>query len=311
MTVIRYKYIFLIFSGVLVLAGIIAVSVWGLRLGIDFTGGSLMEVEFSGARAPVEEIRATLETLGLGAITAQPTGETGVILRFRDVDEETHQNILAELSNLQSPSSKIIEKRFDAIGPVIGTELYRRSLVALALAIAAIVAYIAWAFRHISSPQHQKFGVGAGPVVSWKYGVAAIAALVHDIAIPAGTFAALGRFRGVEIDALFITALLTVLGFSVHDTIVVFDRIRENLRASGGRQAYAETVGRSIDETLARSLFTSLTVLLVLGAVLFFGGSATRHLSLALIIGIIAGTYSSICVASPLLILWHTLTKEK
>lgn len=284
----------------LVAASIAALSVWGLRLGIDFTGGSLMEVVFSGVRPAPEEIRAALETLGIGSVAAQPTGDNGLIMRFRDVDEATHQKILTELSRLQSPDFRFTEKRFDAIGPVIGAELYRRSLTALALAVVAIVGYIAWAFRHISKP-----------VASWKYGVAAVIALVHDIAIPAGAFAVLGRFSGIEIDILFITALLTVLGFSVHDTIVVFDRIRENLRIMKRPEPYVETVNRSISQTLARSLFTSLTVLLVLAAVFFFGGASTRHFTLALIIGIIAGTYSSIFVASPLLIIWHSLTEKK
>lgn len=318
MNVIGHKYIFLVFSGLLMTASIGALSLWGLRLGIDFTGGSLMEVEFSG-RVPVsvsltDAIRASAEPLRLGNITVQATGGSGLLLRFKDVDEDTHQKILAAVrreAQGTTGNNEVVEKRFDAIGPTIGAELYQRSLTALVLAVAAIVGYIAWAFRHISSPPHQKFGVGAGPVASWKYGVAAIAALIHDIAIPAGVFAVLGRFRGVEIDVLFITALLTVLGFSVHDTIVVFDRIRENLRGRAHQESYADTVNRSIRETFARSVFTSCTVLMVLAAIFFFGSTSTRSFTAALIIGIAAGTYSSIFVASPLLVVWHSLTEKK
>lgn len=299
MNVIRYKHIFLIFSGVLVLASIIALSVWGLRLGIDFTGGSLLEVEFADARPPAEAVRGAFDFLNLGTLMVQPAEDRGLILRFRDVNEETHQKILSELA-AQSPDGSITEKRFDAIGPTIGRELRDRAIGAILLASAAIVVYIAWAFRHISKP-----------VASWKYGVAAIAALIHDITIPAGAFAVLGRFRGVEIDVLFITALLTVLGFSVHDTIVVFDRIRENLRTLKKLEPYAETVNRSINESFARSILTSFTVLLVLAVIFFFGGSSTRFFTLTLIIGITAGTYSSIFVASPLLVIWHGLTEKK
>lgn len=318
----RYQYFFLSFSGLLFAASIAALLLWGLRLGIDFTGGSLMEMEFSGNRPAMEEIRAALDPLGLGGVAVQPTGERGALLRFRDVDEATHQNILAALRTAAEKSgggtrghgdtgtstvrstpgnvgSGTVEKRFDAIGPVIGRELRDRAIWALLLTIVVIIAYIAWAFRHISEP-----------VASWKYGVAAIVALLHDIAIPAGVFATLGYFKGVEIDVLFITALLTILGFSVHDTIVVFDRIRENLRNLKRSESYRETVERSTRETIARSILTSLTVLFVLAAVYAFGGVSTRHFTLALIVGVVAGVYSSIFVASPLLVLWHSLTKK-
>lgn len=301
MNLLRYQYVFLSVSGVLVLASIIAVGVWGLNLGIDFTGGSLLEAEFSGSRPAADDMRAALGPLNIGGVTVQPTGERGVILRFRDVDEETHQKILGALRDVaqRNGSGDASEKRFDAIGPVIGRELRDRAVWALVLTVASIIAYIAWAFRHISEP-----------VASWKYGVAAIVALLHDIAIPAGVFAALGRFVGVEIDILFITALLTILGFSVHDTIVVFDRIRENLRTLKRPEPYAETVARSTRDTVVRSVLTSLTVLCVLAAVYAFGGVSTRHFTLALIIGVVAGVYSSIFVASPVLVLWHSLTKK-
>ncbi len=328
MNTIRHKYIFLGISGVLVAASIAALALWGLRLGIDFTGGSLLEIEFADERPSAEEAEKALTSLDLGNISIQPVGERGLILRFRDVDESMHQEILSRIvkiqvpiSNLQSP---VIEKRFDAIGPTIGAELKRRAAVALGLALIAIVAYIAWAFRRVSKPGSNSSATSviaaAGgsrrllpdkPVASWKYGVAAIIALIHDVLIPTGVFSVFGRFRGVEADTLFITALLTILGFSVHDTIVVFDRIRENLRNLKRPEQYADTVNRSINETMTRSILTSFTVLIVLGAIFFLGGVSTRYFALTLILGIIFGTYSSIFIASPLLVIWNSLTKRQ
>ena len=306
MNIIAHKSIFLFISGLLVLASILAIAVWGLKPGLDFVGGSLLEVEFIGKRPDVETVKRVLEPLGFGAVLIQPTGERGLILRFKDVDEETHQQLLLRLSELEfregqvNKESGVTEKRFDTIGPTIGRELKQNALVALALAVAAIVLYIAWAFRKVSRP-----------VSSWKYGVAAVAALIHDILIPSGVFAALGNFRGVEVDTLFVTALLTIMGFSVHDTIVVFDRIRENLYGLKIVEPFEVTVNRSINQTLTRSLNTSLTVLLVLGAIFFLGGESTKYFSSALIIGIIFGTYSSIFVASPLLVIWNQLSSRK
>lgn len=290
--IIGHKYIFLTISGILVLASFSAIAIWGFKPGIDFTGGSLLEVEFKEQRPEVSEIRKILGSLDLGNIIIQPTGEKGVILRFKHIDENNHQNILKVLSGVN-------EKRFDTIGPTIGKELRQRSILALVLAASAIVLYIAFAFRQVSKP-----------VSSWKYGITAIFALVHDVAIPTGVFSALGHFRGVEIDTLFITALLTILGFSVHDTIVVFDRIRENLRKLKIPEPYETTVNRSVNETIARSINTSLTVLLVLLAVMILGGETTKYFALALILGIIFGTYSSIFIASPLVVIWNNLIKR-
>lgn len=323
MNIIGHKYIFLTFSAILVLASIAAILVWGLRLGIDFTGGSLLEIEFSRERPANGEARSSerpdtakvheaLEPLGLENVAIQPAGERGMILRFKHIDEETHQQVLKalEAGRLErvSPSAGseklegvIAEKRFDTIGPTIGNELKRKSFMALIMASFGIVLYLAWAFRNVSKP-----------VSSWKYGLVAVAvAFLHDVPIPLGFFVVLGHFKGVEIDTLFITALLTILGFSVHDTIVVFDRIRENLRKLKIAEAYDITVNRSVNETMARSINTSFTVLLVLVSIFFFGGETTRYFALALIIGIVFGTYSSIFVASPLLVIWNGLTKKK
>lgn len=295
MNIIGHKHIFLSLSGLLVLGSIIAISIWGLKPGIDFVGGSLLEVEFEKSIPDIEVLRHKLEPL-LGNITVQPTGERGILMRFKHIDESAHQEVIKVLGEFD----KFSEKRFDTIGPTIGAEFKHRSAVALGVAIVAIVIYIAWAFRHVSKP-----------VSSWKYGVVAIIALIHDVAIPTGVFAALGHFQNVEIDSLFITALLTILGFSVHDTIVVFDRVRENLHKLKHAEPFHDTVNRSINETLIRSVNTSFTVILVLLAVFFIGGATTRYFSLALILGIIFGTYSSIFIASPLLVIWNNLTKKK
>ena len=296
MDIIRRKFIFLVFSGALVLASIAALSLWGLNLGIDFTGGSLLEVEFRGNRPAAREVKSALAALNIGSVAVQPADTWGMILRFRHVDESAHQKILEVLRSY----GPLTEKRFDAIGPSIGAQLKRRAALAIAAAIAAIVIYIAFAFRQVSKP-----------VSSWKYGVVAVAALIHDVLIPTGVFAALGRFRGAEIDSLFVTALLTILGFSVHDTIVVFDRIRENLRNLKHPEPYGETVNRSVNDTMTRSILTSFTVILVLAAIFFFGGVSTQYFALALILGIIFGTYSSIFVASPLLVIWDSLTYKR
>lgn len=298
MNIIAYKNVFLAISGLLVFASIIVISLWGLDFAIDFTGGSLLEVEFAGAAPPIDLVRGDIEKLGTGSVVVQPTGERGMIMRFGHVKEEVHQEVLLGLEKISE--GEVIERRFDTIGPTIGAELKQRSLVALAMALGAIILYIAFAFRKVSKP-----------VSSWKYGIAAIAALVHDIALPTGIFAALGKFSGVQIDALFVTALLTILGFSVHDTIVVFDRIRENLRRLKTAEPFEVTVNRSMRETVARSINTSLTVLLVVGAVFFFGGETTRYFALALALGVIFGTYSSIFIASPLLVLWNQLGSRK
>ncbi len=291
--ILRYKHLFLGFSAVLVLASIIAIAVFGLKPGIDFTGGSLLEVEFSGDRPETSAIREALLSLPLGDILVQPIGERGMLLRFGYIDEELHQKILETLG-VMAPDTNVSERRFDTIGPVIGREIFRSSLVALALAVIGIAAYITFAFRHVSHP-----------VSSWKYGVVTLVALLHDVVIPTGAFAVLGYFQGVEVGALFMTALLTIMGFSVHDTIVVFDRIRENLRRTKGSEPYERVVEKSIRETLTRSITTSLTVLLVLVAIFSFGGETTRYFALALIVGIFFGTYSSIFLASPLLVVWH------
>ena len=288
LAIIPNRKIFLTVSAVLVLLSAASLAVWGLKFGIDFTGGSLWEVGFSEGRPQGGGISAALADYNMDTALIQPAGEKGVILRSRDINENTHQAALVELGSLGS----VEEKRFESIGPTLGKELQRKSVKAVIGVLVLIIVYIAWAFRKV-----------ARPVSSWKYGVIAVIALIHDVTIPTGVFAVLGHFWGVEVDALFVTAALTILGFSVHDTIVVFDRIRENLQRRGGED-FSRTVNASVNETLARSINTSLTVLLVLASIYFLGGRTTQNFALALIIGVFFGTYSSIFVAGPLLSYW-------
>jgi len=292
MNIIKYRTIYFSFSAILFIASIIFLSIWGLKLGNDFTGGSLLEVNFSGEMPSNQAIKDKLVSLNLGDINIQPLENQSVILRLKDVDEQVHQDILKVLGSVE-------EKRFETIGPVVGQELKTRALYAIALTLLAIVLYIAWAFRKVSRP-----------IASWKYGVATLIALMHDVIIPVGFFAALGHFYGIEVGLLFVTAVLTILGFSVHDTIVVFDRIRENLR-KGGSKNFEETVDKSINQTLTRSINTSLTVVLTLLAVYFFGGQTIKYFTLALLIGVIFGTYSSIFIASPVLVAWEKRSRRK
>lgn len=300
MNIIGHKYIYLAFSGILVAGSIVFLILWGLKVGIDFTGGSLMEVEFTQGTMPtVDNVREVLAPLNLGDITVQPIGEKGMVFRFRDVDAQTHQQILQALGGLQGPK-ETVERRFDSIGPTVGKELRSKSFLAIGFTALGIVVYLAWAFRKVSQP-----------VASWKYGVIAVSAFIHDVIIPVGVFALLGHFYGISVDSFFITALLTVMGFSVHDTIVIFDRIRENLAKAKQIESYEHTVNKSINETITRSINTSLTVLIVLFGIFFLGGETTRYFALTLIIGIVFGTYSSIFVASPLLVIWERMQRKK
>ena len=283
----KYRRLYYAFSGLLILASLVAIWQFGLRFGIEFTGGSWLELKFAD-RPTNQEIQEKLAGLGLGEVIIQPAGERGVILRLKEIDEPTHKQILQALANNDLRPE---EMSFEAIGPIIGEELKSKTILAVVLALLAITFYIALAFRKAS---------GLGRVSPFQYGLASLAALFHDILIPVGVFAVLG----VEIDVSFVAALLTVLGFSVHDTIVVFDRVRENL-LKHANPSFEETINQSLNQTLGRSINTVLTVLLTLLALYFFGGETLKPFTLALIIGITSGAYSSIFIASPLLISWQ------
>ena len=291
MNIIKYRKLYYILSGAMIAVSIYALAVWGLKLGIDFTGGSLMEVEYKNERSSNDFIKEAIKSSGVEDVIIQPSGDKGAILRFKDIDEETHQDILSKLRG-DKESDYLAEKSFTSIGPPIGNEMRIKSIWAISMVLIIIVIYIAIAFRKVSFP-----------LVSWKYGIATLIALFHDVIIPIGVFAALGKFYNTEIDTAFIAAILTVLGYSVHDTIIVFDRVRENLMKFP-RIEFKEIVNKSLNQTFIRSLNTSLTVILVLFAIYFFGGQSIHNFALVLLIGIGAGTYSSIFIASPILITW-------
>jgi len=328
--IIQRRKIWLTLSSVVVGFAIVAIIVWGLNFGIDFTGGSLLEVKFLENRPTVNEVQEKLADLELGSLTVQPVGEDSMILRFQDTSEEKHQLVLSKLGYMDqevlsgeentktqkhkntktnynatttnndveiiNPISNIEELRFDSVGPSIGQELKRKSIYAIIAVLIAVVLYIAWAFRKVSKP-----------VASWKFGLTAVIALFHDVMIVLGVFAVLGKFADMEINTAFVAAILTVLGYSVNDTIVVFDRVRENLPRSD--EDFEGTVNISVNQTLRRSINTSLTTLLVLLSIFFFGGTSIRDFVLALSIGVFIGTYSSIFLASPVLVAWEKMKK--
>lgn len=290
--IIQKRKIWFSISGVLVAASLIFYFVWGLNLGIDFTGGSLLEVKFPKSAPTAAAVQEALSPLDVKSLSVQPTEQNGLILRFQNTDEAKHQEVLSALGKLAGADNAPEQLSFEAVGPSVGKELAGNARTSLIIVILAIVAYVAWSFRKVSRP-----------VASWKYGIAAVIALLHDVVIVIGVFSVLGRFFGVEVGSAFVAALLTVLGYSVNDTIVVFDRIRERLPKSD--ENFEGTINTSINQTIVRSINTSATVMLALLAIIFFGGESIRYFALALFVGIFFGTYSSIFLASPLLMIFQ------
>ncbi|HNX10700.1 MAG TPA: protein translocase subunit SecF [bacterium] len=300
--IIQKGKIWISISIVLVILAITAISMWGLKMGIDFTGGSLLEAKFIGQNQPnTLEVQDALKGIELNSLTIQPA-ETSFILRFQESSEDIHQKVLVNLKKLAAQKNKeannFEELNFTSIGPSIGQEMQRKAISAIILVLIAISVYIAFAFRKVSKP-----------VASWKYGSVTLIALFHDVLIVIGFFAILGHFWGVEVNTSFVAAILTVLGFSVHDTIVVFDRVRENLPKSD--TDFENTVNRSVNQTLVRSVNTSMTVILVMLAIVLFGGASIKYFSLALLVGVFFGTYSSIFLASPLLVIAEKMQNKK
>ncbi len=281
MNLMRYKLFYFIFSMVIILPGLYYLATSGLKLGIDFTGGGLLEYKFA---SPVE--KAKLEKYGV----VSQSGQNTFIIRTSPQEYEALQKTKEEIKKEAGDFETLREEN---VGPTIGKELERRAVVAIGLACLAILMYVTYAFRKVPKPTS-----------SYRFGIATIAALIHDVLFVLGLFAILGHFFNVEVDVLFVTAMLTVIGFSVHDTIVVFDRIRENLRKYVGRP-FEEIANISVLQTLARSLNTSLTVVFVLAALLLFGGETIKWFVVALLAGIISGTYSSIFNATAFLTWWE------
>lgn len=290
-------------SGALVAISVVLLGLYGLKPGIDFVGGSLMEISFENtAEMPsVEAVRTFFDTQSIeGSVQVQKAGDDSLLIKLPFLAETEHMAVRdALVQAYKTDTQNVVEKRFETIGPAISAQLRQRAVSITIAVMLAIIFFIAYTFRKVSKP-----------LSSWKYGTAAIIALMHDIIITLGVFAVLGKFMGVEVDIAFIVALMTILGYSVNDTIVVFDRIRENLLKRGADR-FNEAVIDGVKDTVVRSVNTSLTTLLVLGALYFFGGTSIKYFSLALIIGIIFGTYSSIFLASPLLVVWNDYTHKK
>ncbi len=286
--VVKYRKLWYLISGALITASIVFLAMWGLKQGIEFTGGTLMAVRFETQPSVVElqDSLSKLEGEDFGTAVVQLAGEQDAQIRLKPISEEAHQSIITQF---EEDYGSIEELRYDSIGPVIGEELRSKSIQGLLIVLLAILIYVAYAFRKVSAP-----------VQSWKYGLITILAAFHDILIPLGVFAYLGKFHGVEIGTPFIAALLTILGYSITDTIVVMDRVRENLLKKSA--TFSELVQLSVQQTFFRSFNTSVTTLLALFAIFFFGGETLKEFTLTLIIGISVGTYSSIFIASPLLV---------
>jgi preprotein translocase subunit SecF len=288
MNIVKHRYLYFAISLVVIIPGIIALLIWGFPLAIDFTGGSLLDVTFSGQAPEPSQILTVYDQFGLGDSQVQSSGAQEVIIRSKDMTEDQKTQIVNAMQ--QKFNQTITVQRFDTVGPSVGREVATRAAGAVGLAAIGIMAYITYAFRGVPH--------------AFRYGVAAIIAMLHDVAVVVGVEAILGHFLGWEVDSLFLTALLTVIGFSVHDTIVVFDRIRENSNIYR-RLPYETVVNHSVVQTLDRSINTQLTVMFTLLALVLFGGVTIRHFVVTLLVGVFSGTYSSIFNASPILVVWE------
>lgn len=301
MFVVRHRRFFLLLTGLLLVASVLAVIILPPKLSIEFTGGSLMEVSYTDGRPSLDTVRAQIEGLNLGEPSVRESGETGVTLRTRTLVPEERTALLSALS--EGGTRALSELRFNSIGPSLGNELAIKALYAIAAVTLAIVFYIAWAFRGVSRP-----------VPSWGYGLIAVLMLAIDIIVPTGFYAVYAFFTGAQIDSLFVIALLALLGYCVNDVIVIFDRVREHL-ANNQRDEIEETfdvtVGKSIDETMGRSINTGMTVVLALLALVLIGSEATRNFALVMMVGVAAGTFSSITRSAPLLIPIATWLEKK
>lgn len=301
MFAVTYRKIFFGLSIALVGASLVLLAVFNIRLGIDFTGGSVLEIAYSGQRPEQAVVEQVLRDASIANATVRQTGDKGFLIKAQSMSNDTKMAVLSSLQ--KQTTDTITEQRFNTVGPTLGKELMTQSIIAIIMVLIGITLYVSYAFRHVSKP-----------VSSWKYGFVTIIALIHDIIITVGAFVVLGMIYGTEVNTLFVTALLVILGYSVNDSIVVLDRVRENLAQQTEKDRvkdFEATVGRSLKETIGRSLNTSLTTVLSLIALVLFGAEATRDFSLALIVGIAVGTYSSIFLASPLLVSFFNHQQKK
>jgi len=304
MFIVKHKAFFFWFTGLILAAAVGAIIFFGLPLGIDFTGGTLMQVSYAPSqssalemplgyqteRPALSDVQTQVAQVPLGAISVRAVGDTGVSIRTRTMTPEEHTAVLAALSQ----NSSVTELSYTSVGPSLGSQFAAKAFWAILAVTLAIVVYIAFAFRKVSRP-----------VPSWGYGLVVVAMLAIDIIVPAGFFAAYAHYTGAEVDSLFVVALLALLGYCVNDVIVIFDRVRDHLAYNDKmslKESFEDTVGKSIDETITRSINTGLTVVLALAALIFFGAEATRNFALVMLVGVVAGTFSSICRSAPLLV---------
>jgi preprotein translocase subunit SecF len=290
MYIIQHRGLFFWITGIILAAAVSAIAAWGLPLGIDFTGGSLIQVAYEGQVPPLSTIEKQVATVPLGAVSVRNVGENAVAIRTRSLSEVEHEAILTAISGNASTT----ELAYTSVGPALGSQFTSKALWAIFAVVLVIVLYIAFAFRHVSKP-----------VPGWGYGLTVVAMLAIDLIVPAGFYAALCHYTGVQVDSLFIVALLALLGYCVNDVIVIFDRVREHLARNekiGLKESFEDTIGKSIDETMTRSINTSLTVVLALLALIYFGAPATRDFALVMLVGVAIGTFSSIARSAPLLI---------
>jgi preprotein translocase subunit SecF len=299
MFVIRFKKIFIGLSALFVMLALISLIIFKLPLGIDFTGGSALEMQYSGVRPPTTALSTAVAYAGFDHALVQPVGTQGFMIETQELTDAQRGALLAATATVD-PTQTVTQTSFTSIGPSVGNELKHKAIASIILVLIAIILFVAYAFRKVSKP-----------VSSWKYGIAVIIALVHDLIIPAGVFALLGHFMGAQVDTLFIVALLTTLGLSIADTIVVFDRIREHLKGAKAGVAFPELVGESLSETFVRSINTSLVVLVMVLSLAIFGPASTKLFAITLAVGMFFGTYSSIFLASPLLVVMAESQKKK
>ncbi|HUT96453.1 MAG TPA: protein translocase subunit SecF [Candidatus Paceibacterota bacterium] len=284
---VKYYKIHYFLISILIIASIACLFILGLNLGIDFLGGTIWEFQFEN-RPDNAIIQEKLNKFDLGEIIIQPTGEKGIILRFKDIDENVHQQMLSSLNEI----SKVEEGRFESIGPTIGKELRNKTITLIVISLISLLIYIAVAFRKLS-----------WPISGWQYGLVSIITLAIDVIIPVFVLILLGKFNNVQFNIPIVAALLTILGYTMNDKVIVFDRVRENILRTRSED-FAGTINQSLNQVISRSLSTGFCTLLVLFSIFFLGGETLKYFSLTLIIGIVVGTYTSLFIASALLISW-------
>lgn len=292
MNFMKYKWLYFLISALIVIPGIYSLAKFGLKLSVDFTGGTVIELKFKQdiRMSGYEDIRRIIEEKKYEVALVQGAGEGQVLIKMKPITKEDVSTIKAVLAEKFKEMPE--EVRFETVGPVLGKELINKTILAILLASGFIMLYVGWQFK------------------DFMFGICAILGMFHDTLVMLGIFSLLGHFLGVEIDTLFVTAMLTILSFSVHDTVVVYDRIRESQKRFP-KVPFVDLVNKAITETLSRSINNSMTIIFMLISLWLLGGSTIKWFAFALLIGTISGTYSSTFTAAPLLVVWHNLKSKK